>query len=170
MIATRRGNRSFYLYVYPIYPSTIFDAHEILLPSFKVRADNLPSSLSKMAGEWRSRHVTSTHFTDQPIEYILNPIDIWLWAILVPAELTAITTYIFRFLALNHFMIHGYVIQFLGMFFWCISSMDERLRIGGLCLFCGGLANHAWWTLARKSSEFIFGWEKNGKDPSLSKL
>ena len=82
--------------------------------------------------------------------HILNPIDIWLCVPFLyqqlPAELTAITTHIFRFLALTHFRIHGYVIQFLCMFFWCISSMDERLRIGGLCLFCGWLANNAWWT------------------------
>ena len=61
----------------------------------------------------------------------------------------------------------AYVIQFLGMFFWCISSMDERLRIGGLCLFCGWLANHAWWTPHNcEEVKWVHVWlGKEGKRP-----
>ena len=94
---------------------------------------------------------------------ILNPIDIWLCvAILIPAELTAI-----RFLALNHFMIHGYVIQFLGMFFG--AFLQWMSGFGLVACACSVvdlrimLDEHP--ITARKSSNFTFGWEKKGKDP-----
>jgi hypothetical protein len=38
-----------------------------------------------MAGEWRSRQVTSTHFTDQPIEYFESHWYLVVCAILIPA-------------------------------------------------------------------------------------
>ena len=135
-----------------------------------------------MAGEWRSRQLTSTHFTDQPIEYFESHWYLVVCAILIPAVTSRTHSY------------HNSHIPILGInplqdSWLCVVEPPFGLRLhmwsnSWVCFFGAFLQWMSGFGLvacacsvvdlrimldehpitARKSSEFTFGWEKKGKD------